>query len=206
MSNSPVTPKSRIMSTIGQQFKAAREAKGVTEADAGSATNIMTKTIEALEADDFSIMAAPTYAKGFIRLYAKYLDIDPNPLIEEYIELHAPPPPAFGETARPPQPLGIQVKRVSASGGEPQPLQSKLAEALPFLPGPLKDIRVLAGLIGGLILLTVLISSLSTCSPASSPTASTTPSSAPPAQMLLNEPLPDLYRVSPGRIEASRAH
>ena len=30
-----------------------------------------------MERDDFSRMAAPIYAKGFIRLYAEYLGLDP---------------------------------------------------------------------------------------------------------------------------------
>ncbi|MBM4152622.1 MAG: helix-turn-helix domain-containing protein, partial [Kiritimatiellaceae bacterium] len=61
------------MATLGQQLKAAREAKGVSEYDAGIATKILTRVIVAMESDDFSGMAAPTYAKGFIRLYADYL-------------------------------------------------------------------------------------------------------------------------------------
>jgi len=69
------------MATIGEQFKAAREAKGASESEAATATKILTKIIVAMEADDFSVMAAPTYAKGFIRLYAEYLGLDPDPLV-----------------------------------------------------------------------------------------------------------------------------
>jgi hypothetical protein len=83
------------MPTIGEQFKAAREAKGISQHDAGIATNIMTKIIVAMEADDFSAMPAPTYAKGFIRLYAKYLELNPEPLIEEYSQKNKAAPRPF---------------------------------------------------------------------------------------------------------------
>ena len=199
------------MATIGQQFKTAREAKGVDEATAGSATNIMTKTIEALEADDFSIMAAPTYAKGFIRLYAGYLGIDPEPLVLEYIENHAPPPPSPGNSAAknirsttPRSSSSVSPSTRAKPGGSS--LMQTLRGGLASLPaGTLKDIRVVAALIAGLLILIALISSVSTCVRKPVSQTSTTHPSA-PAPMLLDEPLPNLYRVEPGKIEASHAH
>jgi hypothetical protein len=84
------------MSTIGESFKAAREAKGLSLSEAGRATRIKTQQLEALERDDFRGIPAPTYARGFIKLYAQYLHIDPAPLIDQYnarISKPAPPPP-----------------------------------------------------------------------------------------------------------------
>ena len=54
------------------------------------AYRIAAQTIEALEREDFSRIAAPMYAKGFIKLYAEYLGLDAAPLIREYTDLHAP--------------------------------------------------------------------------------------------------------------------
>ena len=68
--------------TVGQKFKSAREAKGVTVSEAASATKILTKFIVAMENDDFKGLSAPIYIKSFVRLYAKYLDLDPIPLIK----------------------------------------------------------------------------------------------------------------------------
>lgn len=78
------------MPTLGQTMKAAREAKKVTASQAAAATRMKIQHVEALERDDFSQMAAPMYSKGFIRIYAEYLGLDPFPLIAEYMELHAP--------------------------------------------------------------------------------------------------------------------
>lgn len=78
------------MASIGSIFREAREAKKVTASQAASATRMKIQTIEALERDDFSRMAAPMYAKGFIKLYSEYLDVDPAPLIQEYMDRYAP--------------------------------------------------------------------------------------------------------------------
>jgi len=77
------------MATIGEQFKAAREKKGVTPSQAAAATRMKVQHIESMERSDFSRMAAPAYAKGFIRLYAEYLNIPADPLIALYLEQHA---------------------------------------------------------------------------------------------------------------------
>jgi len=202
------------MATLGQQLKAAREAKGVSESDAGSATKTLTKVIIAMEADDFSAMPAPTYAKGFIRLYAEYLGLDPAPLVEEYTQQHtAAPRPLINPSSqlernsRPATPFPIKLKAPSihvpwlALFGNVGSFFSKGWNNLPGIGW--KDIRVLAGIVAGVIILIILISSLSHCAQEKTPDAPTagTPGVA-PARMLLDEPAQDLYLVAPGTLEA----
>ncbi len=88
------------METIGQIFRAAREKKQVTPSQAAAATRMKVQHVEALERNDFSKMAAPTYARGFIKLYAEYLGLDPAPLLQQYADYYAPGkrPPADMET------------------------------------------------------------------------------------------------------------
>ena len=76
--------------TIGQRLEAARQAKGVSVSEAGHATKILGKFIEAMESDDFGALSAPVYAKSFIKMYADYLGLDARPLVEEYVSQHAP--------------------------------------------------------------------------------------------------------------------
>jgi hypothetical protein len=247
------------MATLGEQFKAAREAKGVSEADAGSATKILTKVIIAMEANDFSHMAAPTYAKGFIRLYAKYLGLDPEPMVEQYTKNHAVSPPRLvdhnsqleinrrrqhgqpglpkGTAAKPKKPLsddGSQqpgLAKDAAAKLNPLPLLAPLGKLfagrlkkvplsrfkkvplsrlkkvplsrLKDMPiGPLKDIRVTAGLVAALLVLAALISTVATCVRRQAAETAENPSAA-PARMLLEEPLPDLYLIEPGKIESN---
>jgi len=78
------------METLGQILYATRTKKKLTASEAAKGTRIKIQHIQAIEKDDFSSIAAPAYAKGFIKIYAEYLEIDPEPLIKEYMETHAP--------------------------------------------------------------------------------------------------------------------
>ncbi len=78
------------MDTLGAKFKAARLKRKLTASEAAKGTRIKIQHIEAMERDDFSAIPAVTYAKGFIRIYADYLELDSGPLVDEYMERHAP--------------------------------------------------------------------------------------------------------------------
>ncbi len=78
------------METLGQILYAARTKKKVTASEAAKGTRIKIQHIQAMEQNDFSSIPAPAYAKGFIKIYSEYLGIDPAPLINEYMEKHAP--------------------------------------------------------------------------------------------------------------------
>ncbi|MCX7006848.1 MAG: helix-turn-helix domain-containing protein, partial [Kiritimatiellaeota bacterium] len=83
-----------LMDSIGQQLKAARERKGVTASQAAAATHLKVQHVEALEHDDYSRLTVPTYAKGFLKIYAEYLGLDPAPLLREYMARFATQPAA----------------------------------------------------------------------------------------------------------------
>jgi hypothetical protein len=198
------------MATLGQQLKAAREAKGVSETEAGAATKTLTRVIVAMEADDFSGMAAPTYAKGFIRLYARYLGLNPDPLIEEYTLRHAPgPKPIIKEESQleqnsHPQPAAAARKRIPVKFNPPAWLR---VPAFPkgLKPYVVKDIRTLAVGAAALLVLIVLAVSISNCARRhAAEKAARPPPAEAAARMLLDEKLPDLYLVEPGKIESSK--
>lgn len=72
------------MPSIGEQFKKAREALGLSVAEVAEKTRIKPTHITAMERNDFSVLASPVYARGFIKLYAECLDLDPAPLLDAY--------------------------------------------------------------------------------------------------------------------------
>ncbi len=72
------------MESIGQILKAARERQGRTIVEAAEAIKAKQMIIQALEADDFDELIAPVYARGFIKLYAEYLGLNPQPLLKIY--------------------------------------------------------------------------------------------------------------------------
>jgi len=77
---------------LGTILLEARTKLNLTASEVAAATRMKVQLIEAIENEDFSAMAAPIYAKGFIRLYADYVGIDPRPLVQEYIERHVSAP------------------------------------------------------------------------------------------------------------------
>jgi cytoskeletal protein RodZ len=70
------------MPTVGSQLKAARLARHETLEDISKAIRVRVAYLEALEADDFSRLPSPVHARGFLRLYADYLGLDQNELLQ----------------------------------------------------------------------------------------------------------------------------
>jgi transcriptional regulator with XRE-family HTH domain len=69
------------MSPLGETLRRARLSKGMTIEDAERVTRIPRKYLEALELENYGILPAPVYARGFLRSYAGYLGLDPKELL-----------------------------------------------------------------------------------------------------------------------------
>jgi hypothetical protein len=69
------------MSPLGETLRRARLSKGITIEDAERVTRIPRKYLEALEVENYGILPAPVYARGFLRSYAGYLGLDPGELL-----------------------------------------------------------------------------------------------------------------------------
>jgi cytoskeletal protein RodZ len=67
--------------TVGGLLAAKRGERGLTIQQAASATRIRAEHLAALEADETERFAAAVYAKGYLRNYALYLGLDPEPLV-----------------------------------------------------------------------------------------------------------------------------
>jgi len=64
------------MKTVGKQLQDARLAKNWTPELAARETKIKVDRLRDLEADDYSHFTSPTYARGFVRTYARALGLD----------------------------------------------------------------------------------------------------------------------------------
>lgn len=62
--------------TIGSRLRAAREAKGMSIEDVAFETRIHANYVRCLEMDDYSRFASTTYAKSFLTLYSRFLEVD----------------------------------------------------------------------------------------------------------------------------------
>jgi cytoskeletal protein RodZ len=67
--------------TVGGLLAAKRGERGLSIQQAAAATRIRPDHLSALEADEPERLAAPVYAKGYLRTYATYLGLDPEPLV-----------------------------------------------------------------------------------------------------------------------------
>lgn len=62
----------------------ARTARGITLDQVARETHISVRYLEGLETGDYSVFPGPAYVTGFIRSYASYLELDPQPLVDRY--------------------------------------------------------------------------------------------------------------------------
>jgi cytoskeletal protein RodZ len=69
---------------LGKKFQAAREARGLTLDEAARLTKIRQSRLSEIEADDFSNFPSLAYAKGFLQIYGKFLDIDVSPYLDAF--------------------------------------------------------------------------------------------------------------------------
>lgn len=95
---------------IGEQLVKARISRKLTASEVAAATRMKVQIVEALEREDFDKIAAPIYGKGFIRLYAEYVGLDPKPLIDEYMmRFVSPPPEPVFDDDLPPEELDLNT-------------------------------------------------------------------------------------------------
>ena len=88
--------------TIGTQLQEARNLRKLTYGEVTEKTKIQPWVLEAIEADRLQDVMSPVYVKGFIGSYAKFLHVDPEPLLAQ---LNAPKAePTIAEALPPPQP------------------------------------------------------------------------------------------------------
>ncbi len=72
------------MGVIGDTLSEARTRRAVDLEEVHAATGIRPRYLEAIEQEDWSALPEEFYARAFIRKYAQFLDVDPEPLVEEY--------------------------------------------------------------------------------------------------------------------------
>jgi len=71
---------------LGMYLKSIREKRRIPLIQIAQELKTKPETVKAIEANEFSKLPASTYAKGFLRTYAKYLELDPDPIIAAYNE------------------------------------------------------------------------------------------------------------------------
>lgn len=165
------------MATLGQQLKAAREAKNLTVKRVAEITRIKSQQIEGLDNDDHTSIPAQMYVKGFIKLYAQAVDLDPAPLLELYEESlqsgspkRPDPAPVLKSRRGSPAPAASSSPKSQPLPGTRKKAAELLASARNRMEGvDLARLRAVGlPVAGGLVLLLVLVFSLRACARAGS--------------------------------------
>ncbi|MFZ1395291.1 MAG: helix-turn-helix domain-containing protein, partial [Candidatus Promineifilaceae bacterium] len=73
-----------MIDELGHILREARETKGYTLREVQDKTRINSRFLEALEMGDFDRLPTPTHVRGFLRNYARFLGLEPEPLLERY--------------------------------------------------------------------------------------------------------------------------
>lgn len=79
------------MSQLGERFREAREARGISITEASTATRILPRYLQAIEASDVASLPGDVYARGFIRNYAKLLGLPEDEMIDLYRQVRGEP-------------------------------------------------------------------------------------------------------------------
>jgi cytoskeletal protein RodZ len=69
---------------IGTSLREARLRQGLDFPEIEQGTKIRSKYLRALEDEQFDVLPAQTYVKGFLRSYAEYLGLDGQLYVDEY--------------------------------------------------------------------------------------------------------------------------
>ena len=69
---------------LGKKFQEARRARNLTLDEAARMTKIRPSRLAEIEAEDFSQFPSLAYAKGFLLIYGKFLDVDVTPYLDAF--------------------------------------------------------------------------------------------------------------------------
>jgi len=71
------------MQTIGERLEDARKRKGISVREAAESTKIRGDYLQKFEGNSFDIDLPPLYLRGFLRTYARFLELDAERIVSE---------------------------------------------------------------------------------------------------------------------------
>lgn len=127
------------VSRPGSVLSAERESLGVSVREVAETLNLSITMVNAIEADDLDSLPGAVFARGYIRAYARLLELDPEPLLRQCPRAQGPLP---GSDTPSEAPIWEWIRRRPALvlGGVGGVLVSLLVIAIALLwPGPDDD-------------------------------------------------------------------
>src|SRR5438045_9231878 len=69
---------------LGRKFQEARMARNLSQDEAARLTRSRQSRLDQIEGDDFSNFPSLAYAKGFLQIYGKLLEVDVSPYLDAF--------------------------------------------------------------------------------------------------------------------------
>jgi cytoskeleton protein RodZ len=109
---------------LGKKFQEARRARDLTLDEAARMTKIRPARLAEIEADDFSQFPSLAYAKGFLLIYGKFLDVDVTPYLDAFEDSERVTVDGYSylQDNSPTKPVSAPVVRRSGRERSPMPL------------------------------------------------------------------------------------
>ncbi len=125
------------MTSFGETLRKAREAKGLSCSQVAAKTRLLVQIVEEMEKEDFHRIAAPIYGRGFVRLFADCVGLDPVPLVKEFMEIYEgrrAPTVNIRQVPIAPEPEPAPVEMPSAPAPQPLPSMEVPPVQVPLAP------------------------------------------------------------------------
>lgn len=72
--------------SFGTWLRRQREIREIPLREIADVTKISMRYLEALEQDRFDVLPAPVFAKGFLREYSRYVGLDPDEVVNSFLQ------------------------------------------------------------------------------------------------------------------------
>ncbi len=83
----------------GERLQAARIERGIAIEGLANQMHLSVGILQSLESNRFEDIAAPIFVKGYLRSYARIVDLDENEILEQYVSEYMESDPPIGSTS-----------------------------------------------------------------------------------------------------------
>jgi len=87
------------MESLGKFLKKEREIRNISLEEISKFTKVKEHYLKAIEEDQYELLPATPYVKGFLNVYAKYLTLNPKDIVLQYEN--------YLKSLLPPEPIGL---------------------------------------------------------------------------------------------------
>jgi cytoskeleton protein RodZ len=82
------------MGVFGDKLRREREMRGITLGEISESTKISKRWLQALENEEFNLLPGGVFNRGFVRSYARFLGLDEDQAVADYVAASNEQPPA----------------------------------------------------------------------------------------------------------------